>query len=159
MIKGISKNEAQLVRAMESRHTCRSNAVLTTADLPPVQVGRTPSQLSSTITQAVESQLVADVPVGVFLSGGIDSSLIATVAQRESTRPLRTFSIGFADPQFDESQFARRVAHRQQSHRADLLPSAICSARSTPRSIRSTSRWRIIPFCRRVSSRSSRPGA
>lgn len=59
---------------------------------------------------AVASQVVADVPVGVFLSGGIDSSLVTALARRHVTGPLMSFSIGFADARFDESVFARRVA-------------------------------------------------
>jgi asparagine synthase (glutamine-hydrolysing) len=59
---------------------------------------------------AVKSQLVSDVPVGVFLSGGIDSSLVAALAQRHSTQRLKTFTIRFEDPQFDESIYARKAA-------------------------------------------------
>jgi asparagine synthase (glutamine-hydrolysing) len=60
--------------------------------------------------RAVERQLIADVPVGVFLSGGIDSSSIAVLAQQHSGRRLETFSIAFDDPTFDESAHARSVA-------------------------------------------------
>ena len=66
--------------------------------------------MAEKLDAAVASQLVADVPVGVFLSGGIDSSVVAALAQRHASRPMTTFSIGFADPQFDESRFARQVA-------------------------------------------------
>jgi asparagine synthase (glutamine-hydrolysing) len=61
---------------------------------------------------AVESQLVADVPVGALLSGGLDSSCVATLAQRRYGRRLKTFSIAFDDPTFDESRYARLVARR-----------------------------------------------
>ena len=63
------------------------------------------------VGRAVKSQLVADVPVGVFLSGGIDSSCVAALAQEQSSRRLKTFSIAFEDPTFDESCYARAVAH------------------------------------------------
>jgi len=66
--------------------------------------------LRETLDAAVASQLVSDVPVGVFLSGGIDSSLVAAFAQRHCAGLLTTFSIGFADADFDESPYARRVA-------------------------------------------------
>jgi asparagine synthase (glutamine-hydrolysing) len=58
----------------------------------------------------VRAQLVADVPLGVFLSGGIDSSLVAATASRHVGASLTTFSIGFDDASFDESPYARRVA-------------------------------------------------
>ena len=62
------------------------------------------------LERAVERQLMADVPLGVFLSGGIDSSCVAVLAQQRSTRRLKTFSIAFEDPTFDESAHARVVA-------------------------------------------------
>jgi asparagine synthase (glutamine-hydrolysing) len=68
--------------------------------------------LWSRLGAAVERQMMSDVPVGVFLSGGIDSSCVATLAQQFSGKPLRTFSIAFDDPTFDESSHAREVARR-----------------------------------------------
>ena len=74
-------------------------------------------EVISRLDAAVASQLVADVPVGVFLSGGIDSSLVTVLAARHSDHPLTTFSIGFADTQFDESQYAQQVsAHARTRH-------------------------------------------
>jgi asparagine synthase (glutamine-hydrolysing) len=68
------------------------------------------TELERLIGQSVAMQLVADVPVGAFLSGGIDSSLVVALAQSRSSRPIRTFSIGFAEEQYDEARFARAVA-------------------------------------------------
>lgn len=62
------------------------------------------------LERSISSQLVADVSVGVFLSGGIDSSLIASMAQKMIHQPLKTFSIGFKNRQFDESAYASRMA-------------------------------------------------
>jgi asparagine synthase (glutamine-hydrolysing) len=67
--------------------------------------------LASLIEEAVESRLVADVPVGVFLSGGLDSSLLAAVAARKHPG-IATFSMGFASPDHDESRYAQMVADR-----------------------------------------------
>ena len=61
---------------------------------------------------AVERQLIADVPVGIFLSGGLDSSAIATIASQRAGRRMKAFSIGFQDKSFDESSYARLVAQR-----------------------------------------------
>jgi asparagine synthase (glutamine-hydrolysing) len=68
--------------------------------------------LDEALGRAVRGQSVADVPVGMFLSGGIDSSTVAALYQRYSTQPVRTFSIGFEDSRYDEARFARRVAER-----------------------------------------------
>jgi asparagine synthase (glutamine-hydrolysing) len=69
-------------------------------------------ELWSRLAAAVDRQMMSDVPVGVFLSGGIDSSCVATLAQQCSPKALRTFSIAFDDPTFDESGHARDVARR-----------------------------------------------
>ena len=62
------------------------------------------------IEDAVKSQMVSDVPLGVFLSGGIDSSLIASMAQKNSVKPINSFTIGFEDNQFNEAEYARKIA-------------------------------------------------
>ncbi|HVT45432.1 MAG TPA: asparagine synthase (glutamine-hydrolyzing) [Thermoanaerobaculia bacterium] len=67
-------------------------------------------EFSRRIDAAVERQLVSDVPVGVFLSGGIDSTIIAAVATKVAGHPIDTFSIAFDDPSFDESEYFGIVA-------------------------------------------------
>lgn len=67
-------------------------------------------KLDELVNKAVEAQRLSDAPLGAFLSGGVDSSLISAVAQAQSERPVSTFSIGFADPRYDESGYARAVA-------------------------------------------------
>ncbi len=66
--------------------------------------------LADAAGRAVSRQLVADVPVGTFLSGGIDSSLITALAARAASGRIKTFSIGFAEAGYDEAPFARAVA-------------------------------------------------
>jgi asparagine synthase (glutamine-hydrolysing) len=66
--------------------------------------------LDAEISDAVRSHLVSDVPFGAFLSGGIDSSLVAYQMSRHMTQPVRTFTIGFDDAAYDESQQAAEVA-------------------------------------------------
>ncbi len=71
-------------------------------------IHNSPTSFKQLIEQAVQRQLVSDVPLGVFLSGGIDSSIIARCARLHGK--LSTFSIGFGDPRYDETSFAREVA-------------------------------------------------
>lgn len=66
--------------------------------------------LDKALARAVKKRLISDVPLGIFLSGGIDSSTIGYYAQRESARKIKTFSIGFNEKSFDESLYARQVS-------------------------------------------------
>lgn len=66
--------------------------------------------LDEILNSAVKTRLVADVPVGTFLSGGIDSALITAIAQKHSSVPIKTFSIGFYEKERDEADRARSIA-------------------------------------------------
>ncbi|XAM01282.1 asparagine synthase (glutamine-hydrolyzing) [Phycisphaeraceae bacterium D3-23] len=74
-------------------------------------------QLEAHLRLAVEERMIADVPLGAFLSGGIDSSLVVAEMQALSSSPVRTFTIGFDDKRFDESRHAQAVAdHLKTDH-------------------------------------------
>ena len=75
------------------------------------QIERFREPLFEGINSAVSSRMTADVPLGAFLSGGIDSSIIVALMARNSSRPVKTFSIGFKDDNlYDETHYAREVA-------------------------------------------------
>ena len=65
-----------------------------------------------TVDEAVRKRLVADVPLGALLSGGIDSSIVVALMAQASSEPVRTFTVGFADARYDERAYARLVATR-----------------------------------------------
>jgi len=75
------------------------------------------NELDDLLTDATSIRMFADVPVGVFLSGGIDSSLIAALAAKSSSNKIKTFSVKFDEKGFDESVYAKKVAtHLQTEH-------------------------------------------
>ena len=77
--------------------------------------------LETGLRTAVGRQMIADVPLGAFLSGGIDSSLIAALMQARSSRPVRTFTVGFENPTFNEGPFAAAVARHLGTNHTELM--------------------------------------
>jgi asparagine synthase (glutamine-hydrolysing) len=89
---------------------------------PTIGAADAVQELRGVLDLAVRQHLISDVPLGVFLSGGIDSSAVAAFASRHIGGRLKTFSIGFDDPSFDESAHARRVAQTLGTdHHEDVL--------------------------------------
>ena len=100
--------------------------------VPPFEVSDsqnfTSEELENELRKSVREQLAADVPVGLFLSGGVDSSLISALAQQEHSQKMHSFSIGFDQADFDESEYALEVStalgtthHARKMTAADAL--------------------------------------
>jgi asparagine synthase (glutamine-hydrolysing) len=79
------------------------------------------AELQWQIAEAVRIRLVSDVPLGAFLSGGIDSGAVVSYMARETTLPVRTFTVGFEEKSYDERHFARLVAERYSTQHTELV--------------------------------------
>jgi asparagine synthase (glutamine-hydrolysing) len=96
-------------------------------DRHEVQAGVGVEDIDAALRKAVELRMVADVPIGAFLSGGIDSSLIVAIMQEVSGRRVKTFTLGFNDKHYDEAKYASRVAkHLSTDHHEKYLDGDDC---------------------------------
>lgn len=91
------------------------------------------NELDLRLRQAIAGQMVADVPLGAFLSGGVDSSTVVALMQAQSTRPVRTFTIGFAQGDYNEAEYAKAVAAHLGTAHTELYVSAADAMAVIPR--------------------------
>ncbi|MBY6016079.1 asparagine synthase (glutamine-hydrolyzing) [Qipengyuania gaetbuli] len=76
--------------------------------------------VESSLSDAIARQMISDVPLGAFLSGGIDSSLIVSLMQAQTSRPVKTFTVGFESESFDEAPFAAAVANHLATDHTEI---------------------------------------
>ncbi len=84
-------------------------------------VGEDIEELRATLSDAVREQMISDVPLGAFLSGGIDSTIIVGLMQQASAQPVKTFAIGFPDPSYDETRYAELAARHLGTEHQTLI--------------------------------------
>jgi asparagine synthase (glutamine-hydrolysing) len=128
IFRGVRKlPPGHLLRWTDGRATVKAFWELPTAETFAGTDAEAADALHDVLRDAVRSHLVSDVPLGAFLSGGIDSSLVVGLMAEVSDRPVQTFSIGFDEPQFDELDHARKVAahFRTDHHEFVVRPDAL----------------------------------
>ena len=82
---------------------------------------QTIDMLDDVLTQAIDEYCISDVPIGAFLSGGIDSSLVSAIMQKVSNKPIKTFTIGSKDNLYDESRYASKVSRHLGTEHHELI--------------------------------------
>lgn len=92
-------------------------------------------RLRAELERLVREQLISDVPIATFLSGGIDSSVVTALAAQHADRPIRTFTVCFEEPELDESRYARALAQRYSTVHHEIRLSEAEVLRALPRAV------------------------
>ena len=94
----------------QKRYWDISNDITNNLELTNNQFEETKQNLLSEIRKSVSKRMISDVPIGSFLSGGFDSTLITAIMQEQSLKPINTFSVGFFDKNFNEATYAKKIS-------------------------------------------------
>jgi len=122
ILKGVRKlRPAHYLRYLDGRVSEQAYYTLDFTPKTGLDETAATEELAHLLDQAVSSRLVSDVPFGAFLSGGLDSSVVVALMARHMSQPVKTFSIGFREAQFNELDDARRVAQHLGTEHHDLV--------------------------------------
>lgn len=132
-IHSLGPGEMMVVEDGRSVSRCYWDWDFTDAGQPPDRpLGQCAAELRELLIDAIRLQLRSDVPVGVYLSGGLDSAIIAALVRHYTDAPLRTYSIAFAEAEFDERRYQRQMAERLGSAHHEFECTASDIARAFP---------------------------